>query len=332
MRTDILIFSKNNSELLSGIKTVNQNEKKLRTDFLCYLAEIDSRKLHLELGYSNLCQYLMEELNHSESESLKRIQVARKMRQLPLLFHAIKDQKLSLTAASRLCRYLNQSNVATLLSECERKSVRQVEKVIVKYFPKAEVPDSIQNQATPLSVDRVHIQFSANKEFTDKLEKAKALLSHEFPEGKLAEIFSAALDALIEKKEPKVKRTRKPVGEAKGRSRYIPRGIQTEVWKRDQGRCCYVSPTGKRCEETRFLEFDHITAFSREGSSTDPKNIRILCSAHNKYLAIKTFGKGWVEAKIRDRRRFSASHHEPLPFGTRLLFKWLAENNEAFEK
>ena len=301
MRIDTLIFSKNNSELLSGIKEINFKEKKLRTYFLCYLAEIEARGLHFEKGYSHLSKFVVEELKHSESEAWKRIQVARNMRKYPALFYAIQENQISMTAASKLCPHFKQGNVETLLSECSGKSVREVEKIIVKHFPKTDVEDSIQNQATPLSVDRVLIQFSADKALAEKLEKAKALPSHEFPEGTLADIFNAALDAIIENNEPKVKRERKPVGEVK-RSRYLTRGRRSEVWDRDEGKCAYVSPEGKRCNETKFLEFDHVQPFALNGSSTDTENLRLLCSGHNKYLAIKIFGRSWVKEKIRLRQ------------------------------
>ena len=83
------------------------------------------------------------------------------------------------------------------------------------------------------------------------------------------------------------------------RSRYLPRGKRNEVWNRDEGRCTYVSPEGKQCNETKFLELDDKTPFALNGSSTDSENLRLLCSGHNKFLAIKMFGRRWVEEKIR---------------------------------
>ncbi|MBI3016501.1 MAG: HNH endonuclease [Deltaproteobacteria bacterium] len=72
-------------------------------------------------------------------------------------------------------------------------------------------------------------------------------------------------------------------------SRYVPQVLQREVFKRDEGRCSYVSPEGKSCGEKNFLELDHIHPFAL-GGETAEENLRLLCRAHNQWRAEKTFG------------------------------------------
>lgn len=57
-------------------------------------------------------------------------------------------------------------------------------------------------------------------------------------------------------------------------SRRIPTIVKREVWERDQGECV-------DCGFNKDLHFDHIIPFSKGGSSTDPKNVQLLCSKHN---------------------------------------------------
>ena len=57
-------------------------------------------------------------------------------------------------------------------------------------------------------------------------------------------------------------------------SRRIPTIVKREVWERDKGKCI-------ECESNNNLHFDHIIPFSKGGSSTDPKNIQLLCGKHN---------------------------------------------------
>lgn len=54
----------------------------------------------------------------------------------------------------------------------------------------------------------------------------------------------------------------------------VPREVQREVWRRDQGRC-------QRCGSQENLEFDHIIAISRGGSNT-VRNIQLLCKKCNR--------------------------------------------------
>jgi len=57
-------------------------------------------------------------------------------------------------------------------------------------------------------------------------------------------------------------------------SRRIPTNIKKLVWERDNGKCV-------DCGVRENLHFDHVIPFSKGGSSTDPKNIQILCGKHN---------------------------------------------------
>ena len=53
---------------------------------------------------------------------------------------------------------------------------------------------------------------------------------------------------------------------------------------------------GKRCNERKFLEFDHVETVSRGGEPT-VSNIRMRCRAHNQYEAERTFGAEFMRHK-----------------------------------
>ncbi len=53
----------------------------------------------------------------------------------------------------------------------------------------------------------------------------------------------------------------------------IPRSVQHEVWRRDNGQCVY-------CGEREKLHFDHIIPVSKGGSST-ARNVQLLCEGCN---------------------------------------------------
>jgi hypothetical protein len=86
------------------------------------------------------------------------------------------------------------------------------------------------------------------------------------------------------------------------------------VQERDGGRCAFVSEAGKRCAETRFLQFDHIDPVARGGEATG-ENLRLVCSAHNRYAAERVFGAEFMSRKReearRARREARAAQHRP---------------------
>jgi len=64
------------------------------------------------------------------------------------------------------------------------------------------------------------------------------------------------------------------VQEEEKQSRYIPKSVQREVHRRDQGKCV-------ECDSKVKLEFDHILPFSKGGSNT-ARNIQLLCEYCNR--------------------------------------------------
>lgn len=62
--------------------------------------------------------------------------------------------------------------------------------------------------------------------------------------------------------------------------RAIPLSIRKKLLH-PQATCDYVSQTGKRCLNARFLQIDHIKSWSR-GGSDQLENLQVLCGIHNR--------------------------------------------------
>jgi hypothetical protein len=91
--------------------------------------------------------------------------------------------------------------------------------------------------------------------------------------------------------------------------------VKREVWLRDRGRCTFVGPSGHRCRERRYVQFDHGIPFMHGGPPT-AGNIRLLCAIHNRHEAAKDAARftrpgtgdraGGIQARERANR--AASH------------------------
>lgn len=142
----------------------------------------------------------------------------------------------------------------------------------------------------PLTPERYKIQFTASRDFHDKLRRAQALLRHAVPNGDPAVIFERALDLLVaawEKQKLGATNNPRAAGAGVSPSRYIPAAVKREVWKRDGGRCAFAGTAG-RCSEVAFLEFHHVVPFALGGAATTA-NIELRCRAHNAYEADTVF-------------------------------------------
>lgn len=64
-----------------------------------------------------------------------------------------------------------------------------------------------------------------------------------------------------------------PEANKRPRREAIPRAVQREIWRRDEGRCVECSSKERLC-------FDHIIPYSRGGSNT-ARNLQLLCERCN---------------------------------------------------
>jgi len=151
--------------------------------------------------------------------------------------------------------------------------------------------------------ERYRVQFTIGQETHEKLRRVQALLRREIPDGDPALVFDRALTALVEQvQKKKLGATVKPrpaasirpgtdksVGGSDHLSRYVPRKVKREVWRRDGGQCAYVASGGRRCAERTYLEFHHVQAHAKQGPATF-SNISLRCRRHNQYEAELIFG------------------------------------------
>jgi len=165
--------------------------------------------------------------------------------------------------------------------------------------PRRDPPRSAAFQ--PLSPARYKVQFTAGAELRDKLERLRALLRSEVPDGDLGLVVEKAVDVMLERVEArKYGRTRSPQRKPRPSnltSRDVPAAVQRRVYERDESQCSYVDEEGRRCPERHRLEYHHHDPYAR-GGGKDPENIRLMCHAHNWYLAERDYGK-----EVMDRYR-----------------------------
>jgi 5-methylcytosine-specific restriction endonuclease McrA len=159
---------------------------------------------------------------------------------------------------------------------------------------------------TPLSPGRFALQVTVDQETYDQLRYAQTLLGHAVPSGDVATVLKRALDSLIHGLEQRkfAPSARSRPRRSSGNGRYIPAAIRNAIWDRDGGQCTFVSESGRRCEERKGLDFDHIDPVAR-GGQTSVDRMRLLCRAHNQYTADFTFGP-WFMREKREQAQLAA--------------------------
>jgi len=314
------------------------SERGATAELLADLAEIDVRKLYVAMAYPSLFAYCVAELKLSEDAAYNRIKAARTGRRFPVVFEAIANGRLSLTAVILLGPHLTETTAPALLSAAMDKAKLDVEKLLAECFPRTDIPayvapipppfsgvssepssratrqtsapeeaapnqlvpepvdSGLRSKVKPLAPQRFEIHFSMSDSAHEKLRYLQDLLG--FEAGELGQLFEDALDARIrEVEKQKFAATDQPrPSRGSSNPRHIPPNVKRAVWKRDSAQCTFVSDDGRRCEERRGLQFDHVLEVARGGEAT-VEGIRLRCWAHNQYEAERTFGSEFMRHK-----------------------------------
>jgi hypothetical protein len=305
-----------NEILLSDLKIMVGKERELLRQVIEYLAEVETRKLHLEEGYSSMFSFCTEYLNYTPQEAQTRIQAMRLSKAVPEIKEQIQNGELSLSVAATVqshiqrenkikkCKQeqlLNLKDKRKIVEAVKGSSFRKAESILVEIFPHhAEMkPERVKE----ISSSTMRLELNLSREVFDRLVKIKNLRkSQSFEElvAGLTELAEKKWD-LTQKKTISVSKI-KPIAapllltstveqeKIKVGSRYIPIQVRRRIWKRDRGECQYKNQrSGHKCGSKFNLHIDHVRPFALDGGHS-AENLRLLCAAHNGYRAGQTFG------------------------------------------
>src|SRR5450432_1772219 len=141
-----------NEELVAALFVLVRRENDLMSDLLAHLAELDERRLYLDLGFTSLFAYCTEALGFCKSSAGRRIAVARTCRKYPEAFARVARGELQLSVLSLLGPHLNAENAAELFEACSHKSCEQVELLLAARFPRPDVRETIRRLPTRFEV------------------------------------------------------------------------------------------------------------------------------------------------------------------------------------
>jgi 5-methylcytosine-specific restriction endonuclease McrA len=292
--------------LVAETKRVAEVERRSMAELLELLIEVERRHLCQSLGCSSLFTYCTRVLGLSEQAAYSRISAARAARRFPAVLPMLADGALTLSSIGLLAPHLTEENHDALLDAAQKKSTREVQKIVACASPQPDIPASVRALAAaptapaarpvvaPLAPKRYFLKVTICEETREKLERARALLRHAVPNGDPAVLLDRALTLLIEDAErtkcatTSRPRTARPADATGTRTRHIPAAVRRAVWRRDQGRCAFVGSVG-RCEERAFLEFHHVEPFAAGGAAV-VENLQLRCRAHNQHEARLYFG------------------------------------------
>ncbi len=315
------------SELLGRTQELVARERKLSTEILHHLMEVERRRLYALRGFSSLFEYCVKNLGYSESAAQRRISSMRLLREIPEVEEKIQSGHLSLSVLSQAQSFFrNEAKVQErplaveakkeVLLKLEHKSTREAQR---EFLLRSSNPqfDYKEERIRPITPTHSEIKFVADEEMLNDIEKLKALLSHAHPNMSLTELMRMLLDLGLKRYNPQRQVSRKSASKLEekvnaesaslpapaGRTS-IPAHIKRAVWQRDKGKCTFRDPLTKRCcESQKFLQIDHVHPLAL-GGDNELENLRLLCFEHNQLHARQLFGARKMEGHRVGRNHY----------------------------
>jgi hypothetical protein len=190
----------------------------------------------------------------------------------------------------------------------------------------ARVPTTPPGRVEPIAPDRHVLRVTVDSAFVADLQAVRDALSHKMPGAGLEAVLHECIRATLKQIEKRRQGTgsKQVVETPPPGTTYVPAPVRKEVWRRDEGRCTFVSKDGRRCCSRHQLEFHHLLAVANGGLST-VDNVTLRCKSHNRYAAEQDFGVEHVARKIARRREATAGGAEAgaaAPSGTTIGMPW----------
>ncbi len=290
-------------DLVSTAKTLVRRERQCICELLLVIKEIKERQLFLRKGYQSLHSYCQKELGLSENQAWKRSQAVAAISIYPKFLDMLANGETYLSQLTMIAPHLNQENAEEISFQIKGRSKSEVAFYLSKFQG---------DQYDANAEETIEITITLNRGQYQSLKRAQDILSHSGKNTTESEAIAKALDLLLDRKDPMKKAeraekraqsvskkptsklTKRPTAKTRSSRPAIPVGLRYQVFRRDGGQCTFVGEDGKRCDETRMLEIDHVDLWSRGGEHT-LDNLRLLCRQHNQYLAAQVLGKDYLE-------------------------------------
>ena len=331
-----------NEQLLSNLKALIGQGRKVLAGLLVYLGEVEQRRLDLESACSSLFDFCVRRLGMGDDEACRRVAAARLVRRFPVALAMIERGEIHLTALLLLREHLTEDNHQELLRAAAGKTKSEVQHLLAERFARPDAPSRIQilpdaagqgslersaetpsatfatgepkpSRIEPLSPQRYKVQFTAGAKLREKIERAVNLMRHTNPSGDLSLVLDRALDLLLARLEKqRLGKTRHPSNRATNGKPEAESGK-----RRQQG---YVPRAVRRAvferdgEQCTFVDDSGRRCPSRAfleldhrepravGGADDVSNLSVKCRAHNMLSAERDFGRQHIEERKNQRK------------------------------
>jgi hypothetical protein len=129
--------------LVRDLEALAAQDREHLAKLLAHIGEVHARKLYRGAAQPSMYAYCVNVLHFSEDAAGRRIHVAGVARRIPMLFDAIAEGRVHLTGACLIAAHLTPENADDLLARVTHKTKEQIQVVVARLAPRADLPERI---------------------------------------------------------------------------------------------------------------------------------------------------------------------------------------------
>ncbi len=250
-----VLSSLSDNEVIAQLSQLVKTEKEITEKIVRHFAEVERRRLYLELGYGNLFDYVTRGLGYSNAAAMRRINAARVGLQAPEVFECLEKGELNLSTIEKFAPLMKMHEASGLVEQFKGKTAQEAEEIAALLNPVAQseirdrikvvsvkAPETDPRQAslgssnevsekttwfrsevnskgeseTPAAEKLYHVSFAANEEFMKQLERANELSFQGNKDGlALQNVLGKALGEYLQRRCPKEREARRNAQKAR---------------------------------------------------------------------------------------------------------------------
>jgi hypothetical protein len=266
--------------LFLKLKILCKTERQTLSQILDHLQEVEKRKAYAKLGYSNIFKYLTRELGYSDGAAGRRMNALKLVKAMPESMKLIADGELNLSTVGKVNTLIDWEKQkgervdTDLLNQFRGKTAAQCDQILGE----RGAPKPKRESRKYISKDEVRLSLN----LTNKTHKQLERLKDHLRTSKTDQAIDFAVNLALHQIEKKMNKTNKSRG---SHNRRVFSAATKKAALKRAGFCCQYDG----CDETRYLEFDHLRAYAL-GGGNEIENCRVICRTHNFYAATQVFG------------------------------------------
>ncbi len=139
-------------EVVQRLEELLRQERRLTAAVLEHLGEVEARRLYLPAACASMHVYCTRVLGMSDDQAFKRIRAARAVRRFPVVGAAVAEGRLHLSGVVLLAPHLDEENAGSLVAEASGKSKAEIEILVARWAPRADVPARLERVAEQMEL------------------------------------------------------------------------------------------------------------------------------------------------------------------------------------